>query len=67
MKATFCKQAPQHQPSHYSASLDESLGPWYKVKHNTWYPCYKAKNNLYLWQHNGMVISKLSPSKTKGY
>ena len=67
MKATFCKQAPQHQPSHYSASLDESLGPWYKVKRNTWYPCYKAKNNLYLWQHDDMVISKLSPSKTKGY
>jgi hypothetical protein len=67
MKATFFKQAPQHQPSHYSVSLYENLGPWYKVKCNTWYPCYKAKNNLYLRQHDSSLISKLSPSKTKGY
>ncbi len=67
MKATFCALAPQYQPSHYSVSLDKTLGPWHAVKQNTWYQCYKTRLNLYLRQQEGTVITKLSPSKTKGY
>ncbi len=67
MKATFCTLAPQYQPSHYSVSLDKTLGPWHAVKRNTWSQCYKTRLNLYLRQWEGTVITILSPSKTKGY
>jgi len=67
MRATFCTLAPQHQPSHFSVRLDRQLGPWYPVKRNTWHQCYKTKQNLYLRQLEGTLITILSPSKIKGY
>ena len=67
IRATYCTLAPQHQPAHYSVSLDKHLGPWYSVKRNTWHQCYKSQHQLYLRQLKGSLITVLSPSRIKGY
>jgi hypothetical protein len=40
---------------------------WHPVPRNTWYPCSKTKSNLYLRQIDSTTVTKLLPSKMKGY
>jgi hypothetical protein len=65
--ATFCTLSPPYQPAHYSIGLNRNIGSWIQVPRNTWYPCYKEKRNLFLWQPDGNTTTILSPSKTKGF
>ena len=67
IRATFSTLAPKYQPAQFSIRLDNTLGSWYAVPRNTWYPCYKSKSQLFLRQHDTPLLTIMTASKVKGY
>ena len=47
LRVAFCNRTPPNQRAHHSLNLDRTMGTWYPVERNTWWPCYRAANAIY--------------------
>ena len=66
LRATFCTKTSAHQPVQFAMEMDEPLGMWHPVARNTWWPTYKAKDDLY-YRMEGIDGVQVFKSRGSGY
>jgi len=67
IRLSFSRNTPVHHHYLDSLNLDTPLGKWLPVPRNTWFPVYRAQDELYWRQKDDDTLFVLVKSPTSGF